>query len=343
MSHEKLLTRDNFRNSVFERDGNKCIFCDNSAKDAHHIIERRLFGDGGYYISNGASVCEEHHVMCETTEILPSDIRHKIGIKNIILPEHLYEDQEYDKWGNIILPNGNRLKGELFFDESVQKILEKGGKLDLFISYVKYPRTYHVPWSPGMNDDDKMHKDLSVFHGKRVIVTEKYDGENTSIYNNYFHARSIDGRSHPSRDWAKSFASKFQHDIPENWRVCAENMYAQHSIRYDNLKSYMYGISIWDDKNICLDWNTTLEWFELLGIEHLPVLYDGIYDEDIIKKLYTDDMWNTTEGYVIRLAESFSYFDFKKYVAKFVRAGHVMTTKHNWQTQLITPNGLIND
>ena len=44
----KLLTRDEFRRQVFERDGNKCVFCDRPAKDAHHIIERRLWPDAGY-------------------------------------------------------------------------------------------------------------------------------------------------------------------------------------------------------------------------------------------------------------------------------------------------------
>ena len=48
MVNEKLLTRDNFRESVFDRDNHKCVFCDKHAKDAHHIMERRLFNDGGY-------------------------------------------------------------------------------------------------------------------------------------------------------------------------------------------------------------------------------------------------------------------------------------------------------
>lgn len=60
----KLLTRDIFRESVFSRDNHKCVICGNPAKDAHHIIERRLFSDGGYYIDNGASLCEEHHIKC---------------------------------------------------------------------------------------------------------------------------------------------------------------------------------------------------------------------------------------------------------------------------------------
>ena len=37
-----------------------------------------------------------------------------------VLPDHLYEDQRYDKRGNIITPNGSHLRGELFFDQSVR-------------------------------------------------------------------------------------------------------------------------------------------------------------------------------------------------------------------------------
>ena len=55
-----LLSRAEFRDSVFKRDKNKCVFCDKAAIDAHHIIERKLWNDGGYYLNNGASVCEEH-------------------------------------------------------------------------------------------------------------------------------------------------------------------------------------------------------------------------------------------------------------------------------------------
>ena len=335
-----LLTRDIFRNKVFERDNHKYVFCNKPAKDAHHIMERRLFSDGGYYIMNGASVCEEHHILCETTEITTNQVREACGIDKIILPEDFYEDQEYDKWGNIILPNGNRLKGELFFDESVQKILKQGEKLNLFIPQVKYPRTRHCTWSSGMNSDDKMHKDMSYFNNKRVIVSLKMDGENSSVYSDYFHARSIDGRNHESRNWVKNYISKFQHDIPENWRICGENLYAQHSIVYKDLLSYFYGFSIWNEQNICLSWDETVEWFELLGIINVPVLYDGIYDEDFIKNLYTEDMWENMEGYVIRIADEFSYFNFKNSVAKFVRKDHVQTTKHNWQSQIIVPNKL---
>lgn len=334
----KLLTRDQFRNGVFERDNHQCIICKEKAKDAHHILERRLFPDEGYYLDNGASLCEKHHLEAEMTVLSAQEIRDILKIKDIILPPHLYRDQEYDKWGNIILPNGTRAKGELFQDESVQKILEKGNVLDLFVSYVKYPRTYHLPFSEGRTKDDKALLNCDQFKNKRVIVTLKMDGENTTMYTDHIHARSIDSNNHPSRNWVKNIHGQIMGDIPKGWRICGENLYAMHSIKYENLESYFYIFSIWNDKNICLSWDETVEWCQLFGLPHVPILYDGIFDESIIKKLIKPSYQNEEmEGFVVRIAESFSYRSFKDSLAKFVRKNHVHTHGH-WMKQQITPN-----
>lgn len=336
-----LLTRDKFREAVFARDKHKCVFCNLPAKDAHHILERRLWTDGGYYISNGASVCEQHHLECEKTTISVEQVREACGITKPIIPDDLYDDQVYDKWGNIVLPNGQRTKGPLFYDASVQRILTEGGVLSLFTDYVKYPRTPHLYWSSCINEDDRIIESLNPFEGKRVIVTEKLDGENTSLYHNYYHARSIDSRNHPSRNWAKALHSKFAHDIPEGWRVCCENMYAVHSIAYQNLESYLYGISVWNKDNVCLSWDESLVWFALLELPSVPVIYDGIFDQQKIKALYNEKTdWESKEGYVIRIAEQFGYPEFRKSIAKYVRAKHVQTTKHWMHGQPIVVNQL---
>lgn len=336
----KLLSRDEFREGVFARDGNTCVFCDKPAADAHHIMERRLWPDGGYYLDNGASVCEEHHIACESTRISVEQVREACGITKVLVPPHLYADQPYDKWGNPILANGTRLKGELFADESVQKILAKGGVLGDFTPYVKYPRTHHLPWSQGINDDDRIIDSLQAFAGQRVVVTVKMDGENTSMYRDYIHARSVDGRSHPSRNWVKSFWSQLSADIPEGWRVCGENLFAKHSIAYDSLPSYFMGFSIWDEQNRCRSWDETLEWFALMGITPVPVLYDGIFDEAAIKSLWSPKDWERVEGYVVRTAGEIAYSDFRHKAAKFVRQGHVQTAKHWMHGQRIEKNEL---
>lgn len=319
MKLSKLLSRDEFRNSVFLRDNHKCVVCGEEAVDAHHIMERRLWYDGGYYIDNGASLCETHHIESEMTLISVEDLREKCGITHKMIPLHMYDDQIYDKWSNIILANGTRLKGELFYDESVQKILERGKVLGLFTDYVKYPRTHHLPWSENISNDDRIISSLDRLRDVRVIVTEKMDGENTTMYLDHIHARSLDSQNHPSRNWVKQFWSTIKADIPKGWRVCGENLYAKHSIGYENLDSYFYGISIWNDRNECLSWEDSIEWFNLLNIKSMPVIYDGIFNEYLIQALYGKDKWNSSEGYVVRIADKFSYNEFKYVVGKYVR------------------------
>lgn|SRR5574343_292084 len=97
MNKEILLSRNDFRESVFKRDDYKCVFCNETTNlDAHHIMERRLFSAshelGGYFISNGSTVCQNHHLLCESTEISTKQVRDACCITNIILPEHFYTD-----------------------------------------------------------------------------------------------------------------------------------------------------------------------------------------------------------------------------------------------------------
>lgn len=205
--------------------------------------------------------------------------------------------------------------------------------------FTKYPRTPHLPWSPGTTDDDKILNDLSHFEGKRVVITKKMDGENTTMYSNHIHARSIDSRGGVDRDWCKTFWSSIAHDIPEGWRICGENLWARHSIAYDSLPSYFMGFSIWDENNVCLSWDETLNYFALLGVEPVYVIYDGQWDSCNWTYIEAGLDPVLDEGFVVRLADSFAYNDFGTSIAKYVRKGHVQTDKH-WRHQEIVPNGL---
>lgn len=342
----KLLTRDTFRESVFKRDGYKCIMCDETTNlDAHHIIERRLFDSpdmfGGYFLENGATLCSKHHIMAEETTLSCEEIRNKIGIYDFPIPEHFYSDITYDKWGNVVLPTGIRYKGDLFYDESVQKILKQGNVLDLFSKYIKYPRTYHLIWSHLLKDD-RMLLNHDHFIGKRVIVTLKMDGENTTMYNDYIHARSLNSGSHETRNWVKGLWAQISYMIDDNMRICGENLYAVHSVKYTNLKSYFNLFSIWID-NTCLSWDETVEYAGILGLETVPVIYDGVYDEKAIKeafKPYEKD----NEGYVLRLADEFTYGNFRRSVGKYVRPEfrQMLNNSHgHWISKKIEKNELI--
>lgn len=201
----------------------------------------------------------------------------------------------------------------------------------------KYPRTWHLPWSPGATSDDVILDSTSCFSGRRVIVTEKMDGENTTLYRDHLHARSLDSRHHPSRNWVKAMHGGIAHLIPQDWRVCGENLYARHSLEYDALPSYFLVFSIWNEENVCLSWDETVEWAELLGLKTVPVLHDGTYDEVQLRGMKLDP--EQVEGYVVRLAQSFRYDEFRQSIAKWVRAGHVQTDEH-WMHGDVAPNGL---
>ena len=340
-----LLTRDDFRNGVFERDKHLCVICKEPALDAHHILERKLFPEGGYYLNNGASLCEKHHLLAESTQLSCDEIRQAAGITEIVLPPHFYTDVEYDKWGNEVLANGTRVRGELFNDMSVQKILAP--VLNTFTDHVKYPRTFHLLDSPGMNRDDRMMTDETVFEDQEVMVCEKLDGENTTMYKDYMHCRSLDSGAHPSRNWVKNEWAQKAYNIPDGWRVCGENMFAKHAIHYTKekgnaLSTYFYMFSIWDERNICLSWKETEEWAELLGFTLVPVFYKGIWDRNFMEALNKRMEANpgTIEGYVVRLSREYHYSEFRNVCGKYVRKNHVDNNHGHWAQQKITKNDL---
>ncbi|MFJ1546896.1 RNA ligase family protein [Streptomyces sp. NPDC088246] len=202
-----------------------------------------------------------------------------------------------------------------------------------------YPRTAHLPWSPGATSDDVRIADLSGLTGREVVVTEKLDGENTTLYADGLHARSLDSAHHPSRGWVKALQSRIGARIPEGWRVCGENMFARHSIPYDGLESFFYGFSVWDGEH-CLGWDRTVVLLRELGIPVPPVLWRGVFDaraEKALRALRPDT--GRQEGYVVRPADGFDAPDFGRRVAKWVRPGHVQTDTH-WMHARVVENGL---
>lgn len=204
----------------------------------------------------------------------------------------------------------------------------------------KYPRTYHLPWSPGTTSEDRILTSTDHFVGKQIVVTEKLDGENTTMYCDHIHARSRDSRNHPSRNFVKGIWGSIQHDIPKGWRICGENMYAKHSIHYNRLTAYFYIFGIYNENNSCLSWTETKEFANLLGLQTVPELYIGPWNEDLLKTLYglfIPTFGDTSEGFVVRTTESFSYFAFADHVAKFVREHHVQTSEF-WMNEAIVPN-----
>lgn len=211
-------------------------------------------------------------------------------------------------------------------------MFEQHGKLR------KYPRTFHFSWSEALQNDDRQLESDDIFVGKEVVVTEKLDGENTTMHNDKIHARSLSSGYHPSRNWVKSLHDSFAHEIPDDIRICGENVFAKHSIHYKALTSYFYVFGVYAG-DMCLSWDDTLEYADLFGLKVVPELYRGPWDEEIVKACYTgkSKFGAEQEGYVVRVTHAFPYDQHDKHVGKFVRKGHVQTDQ-NWMYQQIIPN-----
>lgn len=337
----KLLSREEFKDKVFARDDYKCLVCGEPAADAHHILERDLFDDDGFYLENGASVCNACHIKAEMTLITVEELRALAGIKVPVLPAGIYESDVVDKWGNYILPNGTRMRGPLFYDDGCQKILGKAGLLDSFSERVKYPQTKHLPISPGRSKDDGIITDLTQLVGHECVATEKGDGENWTMYRGHgnCHARSLDGRDHWTRSSAKQFHAAVEGDIPEGWRVSTENMFAMHSIYYP-ATPLLWGLSIWNERNVSLPYDETLEYFSLLNITPAPLLWRGVFTMKIAEELAASLDVEKQEGFVVRRVDEIPYSMFGKRLAKWVRKGHVQTDDH-WMHGDVKKNGII--
>ena len=238
----------------------------------------------------------------------------------------------------------------------------KFDKSNTFLSddeQVKFPRTFHVPFSPGATSDDKILKSLDHFIGKEVVITEKADGENTTMNRVRCHARSIDSKFHVSRERVRKF---YEEEI--KWKLqtlpqfrdihslCGENCQAAHSITYSALPSYFLCFAIRDRQNHSVSVDDMELYLQELGVTGVPQLARGIYiggncleesDGTVVKlkDLFTgvSALGGEQEGWVMRLADSFSFDNYDTSVAKFVRANHVTTQTH-WMFQKMVENEL---
>jgi len=206
--------------------------------------------------------------------------------------------------------------------------------------FIKYPRTPHLPWSPGATRDDRVLENTTHFEDKTVVATVKLDGENTTLYSTHLHARSLDSKDHPSRHWIKSLHNRIKHEIPDDWRICGENLYAKHTIHYEDLPDYFMVFSVWDEYNECLNWSDTAIFCDALDLCVVPTIFFGKWSNaKTMEEEFDKLLPKGQEGYVVRLFGEFGFDEFDTSIAKYVRKGHVQTGNH-WMYQEVIPNKL---
>jgi ATP-dependent RNA circularization protein (DNA/RNA ligase family) len=216
----------------------------------------------------------------------------------------------------------------------------------------KYNRTFHLPWSPGATNDDKIATDTHYLIKCPIVITEKMDGSNTSLEHDGCFARTHAGPpTHKSFDGLKALHSQLVHDIPVNFQLFGEWCYAQHSIAYDKLPGYflLFGIREIEAPggNYWYSWEDVEMFADYFGVPTVPVLFKGeVSSEKELKELVESLMKQPSvcggirEGVVVRVQDSFTDESFPNCVMKCVRANHVQTSEH-WKDQEIIKNKLV--
>lgn len=217
---------------------------------------------------------------------------------------------------------------------------------------MKYPRTYHVPFSPGDTSDDKQLSEedfLKHFAHKRLIFTEKLDGENSAITHFDCYARS---HGAPTRSpWSINLWGddgimwRVKDSLGEDETIYGENLYGEHSIHYDRLTDYFH-IFAANNGYVWYSWEDVELMGRILNLPTVPFLGTGYVTtveelKDIIEAYMKEPSayGDTKEGIVIRTADEFPVLVdgksvFHEHVCKYVRANHVQTDEHwtkNWK------------
>lgn len=206
----------------------------------------------------------------------------------------------------------------------------------------KYNRTYHLPWSPGSTNDDRISDNVESLLGNEIVITEKLDGENCGMTDEGVYARShaTFTTSAWSREVRQLHKLSVEDELGDGVFLFGENMEGIHSIEYTNLTSYFYIFGI-RDNDIWIPWEKVEEYSYLLDIPTVPVLFKGVANtakelqqivEDLVSK--PSELGGQREGIVVRTAGMFHNDDFADNVMKWVRKGHVQTDVHwtrNWK------------
>lgn len=208
----------------------------------------------------------------------------------------------------------------------------------------RYPRTFHWPSSPGVQSDDKIHRNIDALIGVPVSITEKMDGSNVTLCDGEVYARSTAVPSqHAWHGMVRKHHAWKTRSLGPDYKICGEDMYAIHSIIYDGFReSETFRVFNIMHKDVWLSFDDRAKVCQALDLKMAPVwITNAVFEkEKDLTKWLTNNMklgsklGPVTEGFVVQAMDAFHKDDFSTNVAKYVRAGHVQTDQHwsrNWK------------
>lgn len=350
--------RRKFRESCLERDNNQCLvpWCDNSADDVHHIIEREEWSEGGYIQKNGASVCNHHHQYAEENHIPPQAFWFWLRIDDPITPEGMNVD--VNKWGNEFeKPPWSDIRDRIKY-QSTRHLLPLYWYDD---ETVAQERIEH---------DDTGLDTVEDFVGIPLVITEKIDGGNCMLVNDVENPVRARNGSKPEdtmkplyQDGGLYWEQEVNHKLPDRLQVFGEWVWAKHSIHYgcdcedtcedvgpklseltgvDDKRAYFQVFGVFDKvHHLWLSWPEVEDVADNLGFPTTPVLYKEDENDkatfntksearrELIK--YARDVIDRGgEGIVVRSKFPYHYEQFARRLGKYVRENHVKDDALHW-------------
>lgn len=367
--------RKSFRSEVFSRDSHNCVvpWCKNKADDTHHIIERSLWGEGGYITENGVSVCNKHHKYAEENDIPPQAFWKWLNITDPVTPKGV--DFNCDKWGKP-------------FDTPPWESLR---------NRIKYPSSRHLLplyWydenslaEDRVENDDTGLETIEDFLGKPLVITHKIDGSNcmmVSDIDNPVRARNGSSPEETMKPLYKQgglyWRQKVHDKLPENLQVFGEWCYCKHNIHYgcecdtecedtgpnlseltgfEDEKAYFQIFGVYDKiYNLWLSWPETKRLAKKLGFPTTPEIYVEDNNDNATfekneegKNIARNKLINYArevidnggEGIVVRTKYPFHYGQFSRRIGKYVRENHVKNNKKHWKYREKKTNKIKNE
>lgn len=375
------MSREKFRQHCVERDDGQCVVPDcheqvtpspDGPGEVHHIIERKLWTNGGYIPRNGVSICNEHHRLAERNIIPPQAFWRQLvenadkGGMYVPLPRDVHRGVSHATESDTV---GVWTDAENVPEFAVDKW---GEPLDAppwteHRDYIKYPSTRHLPWSHERDDDDTAHEQVDNFVEVPLVATIKMDGGNAMLVkdtDNPIRARNGRQADKEHFDMAKQWywENNLYSKIPEYLQIFGEWLYAKHSIHYGcdcnepcedvgpALRDYFQVFGIYDTRfGLWLGWHETMEIAGEIGLTMAPradVSYEiGEFDNsqhfwDYAYQLSQSVVEDGHEGIVIRSAYPFHYGQIERRLGKYVRPGHVKDGEEHWSNRETVQNRL---